>query len=491
LTKMTEPVGEVLLTYGEQERPHIIFIVADDLGWHDISFQNSGIETPAIDRLARQGRFLENYYVQPTCAPTRASIMTGRHVTSHGITYPFDNGIAMGLNLSETLLPEVLSFAGYSTHAVGKWHLGFFKSALTPTFRGFDSFYGFYGEGEDYFSHVHQGAFDFRFDNGRNCGFGCSIVDTTASGQYSTTLFARRALNIISNHDARQPLFLYYSLQAVHAPVPAYCPDEMRAKLKGSRRKRSFACALMLADQSIGDIVHELEQKDMLKRSIIVFSSDNGGAISTTDWRSDDSGSSNWPLRGGKHTLFEGGVRVVGCVWTGWWTRDNQHPYPGVMGSVDWFPTLLDAAHITRTPKKLEGVSHWRALAFEQEPPQTGMFIAMRQFGSNSMTYAYRHGRWKLILGISCTKLQAWGWSEPYGSKLVHNKHIPDFGTVLLFDLKVDPEERHDLSSKMPGIVEWLTKELDPYRSVGERWHISKSELMETRPTTSQWEPWL
>lgn len=417
--------------------------------------------------------------------------MTGRHVTSHGITYPFDNGIAMGLNLSETLLPEVLSFAGYSTHAVGKWHLGFFKSALTPTFRGFDSFYGFYGEGEDYFSHVHQGAFDFRFDNGRNCGFGCSIVDTTASGQYSTTLFARRALNIISNHDARQPLFLYYSLQAVHAPVPAYCPDEMRAKLKGSRRKRSFACALMLADQSIGDIVHELEQKDMLKRSIIVFSSDNGGAISTTDWRSDDSGSSNWPLRGGKHTLFEGGVRVVGCVWTGWWTRDNQHPYPGVMGSVDWFPTLLDAAHITRTPKKLEGVSHWRALALDAKPPRDELFIAMAQFGyRRNMTYAFRLKRWKLILGVSCTDGQAWGWSGLHGSVLVDNETTPEFRSTLLFDLETDPEERVDLSREVPSVVELMTKKLQPYTHAGERWHVDGSELTFREPMSGLWEPW-
>ena len=129
----------------------IVFIVADDLGFNDISFHGSAqIPTPALDELAATGLVLDNYHAQPVCSPTRASMLSGRHAIHHGIYMPFGQGSALRLNLSYTLLPRYLQRHGYATHAVGKWHLGQNELAALPTARGFDTHYGYWAGAEDY-----------------------------------------------------------------------------------------------------------------------------------------------------------------------------------------------------------------------------------------------------------------------------------------------------------------------------------------------------
>ena len=129
----------------------IVFIVADDLGFNDVSFHGSPqIPTPALDELAATGLVLDNYHAQPVCTPTRASMLSGRHAIHHGIYMPFGQGSALRLNLSYTLLPRYLQRHGYATHAVGKWHLGQNELAALPTARGFDTHYGYWAGAEDY-----------------------------------------------------------------------------------------------------------------------------------------------------------------------------------------------------------------------------------------------------------------------------------------------------------------------------------------------------
>ncbi|KAL9973997.1 hypothetical protein ACROYT_G020524 [Oculina patagonica] len=169
-------------------QPHILLILVDDLGWSDVGFHGSKIQTPNVDKLASKGVILDNYYVQPYCTPTRGSIMTGRYPIHTGLQHrailcltPF------GLPLKFSILPEKLREVGYSTHLVGKWHLGHYTSASTPTHRGFDSFFGFYNYGHDHFDHTHEGFLDlFRGDK----------VAREYSGQYSTHLYVK--VNYIS-----------------------------------------------------------------------------------------------------------------------------------------------------------------------------------------------------------------------------------------------------------------------------------------------------
>ena len=143
----------------------VVLVVADDLGYADLGYTGSQIETPVLDHLALNGVRLRNYYVQRACSPTRAALQTGRY----NIRMGFASGVMKPLKpyclpLNETLLPQYLNSLGFTSHAVGKWHLGYYKWACTPTHRGFSSFYGYYTGGEDYYTHTSSGGLDFRLD---------------------------------------------------------------------------------------------------------------------------------------------------------------------------------------------------------------------------------------------------------------------------------------------------------------------------------------
>ncbi|KAF4519333.1 hypothetical protein B566_EDAN008255 [Ephemera danica] len=194
----------------QQQQPNIIIIVGDDVGWNDVAFHGSNqVPTPNIDALAYSGVILNNYYVMQMCTPSRSALMTGRHPIHTGMqhfvifaTEPW------GLDLNEKLLPEYLKEQGYATHIVGKWHLGFFHEAYAPTFRGFDSHFGYWTSAMDYYTHS---------DNDQ--GF----------GEYATRMFTTEAERLISTHDTSRPLFLYLPHLAVHAAnagEPAQAPQE-------------------------------------------------------------------------------------------------------------------------------------------------------------------------------------------------------------------------------------------------------------------------
>jgi arylsulfatase A-like enzyme len=200
--------------------PNVVFIVVDDLGWDDVGFRNNGeIHTPNIDKLAMEGVVLDQYYVQDVCSPSRATFMTGRYPIHNSIVDWIPPASSYGLPLNETTMAQKFKEAGYMSHATGKWHLGFYKWEHTPTFRGFDSFKGFYSGGEDYFSHVANGAYDFRTDSRPDCGKGCSALNTGDQGRYSTTVFSEEAVRIVNSHKKTRPLFLYLAYQGVHSPV--------------------------------------------------------------------------------------------------------------------------------------------------------------------------------------------------------------------------------------------------------------------------------
>ena len=178
---------------------HVVLIVADDLGYADLGYTGSEIATPNIDKLAAQGVKVANFYVQRACSPTRAALLTGRY----NIRYGFQSGVLTDRNnyslpLSETTLPQfVRKTVGADCHMVGKWHLGYHRWEHTPTFRGFDSYLGYYSGDEDYYTHVGDcGGFDLHDDERPNCGLNCSRHAWWAQGTYSTTLFTSRAVSI-------------------------------------------------------------------------------------------------------------------------------------------------------------------------------------------------------------------------------------------------------------------------------------------------------
>nr|XP_037272731.1 arylsulfatase B-like [Rhipicephalus microplus] len=239
--------------------PNIVMILADDLGWHDVSYHGSDqIPTPNIDVLAMDGVVLANNYVQPLCTPSRAALLTGYYPIHTGTQHSsFRSAQPVGLDPDLKLLPEYLKDLGYSTHMVGKWHLGFSKDEYKPINRGFDTFYG--------------------------------------------------------------PFFLYFAPTAVHCGGlndSLQAPKEYVAKYAylGDYDRQIFAGSLAELDNAVGAIVEALYKSGLLNNTIIGFSTDNGGAPVGYSRNT----SPNWPLRGSKGTVAEGGVRGPGFLWTPW-----------------------------------------------------------------------------------------------------------------------------------------------------------------------------
>lgn len=348
--------------------PHVLFVVVDDLGFDDVGFRSGDIHTPHIDALAAHGVVLEQYYAQDVCSPSRASFLSGRYALHHSVVDWIPPASSYGLPTNLTTMADVFKGAGYVTRAVGKWHLGFYKWDYTPTFRGFDSFVGFYTGGEDYFTHQSSGGYDFRNDTAPQCGENCSQVLWAAEGKYSTTVFAEEAVRLINDYDASQsdehPLFMYLAFQGVHAPgeAPQSYIDPYNVSIPDPKR-RTFAGMLSCVDEGLGNVTHALSEKGMLNETVIVFTADNGGPTTTGD----GVGARNWPMRGGKHSVWEGGVRVTGLVSGALLNPAvSGNTYSGLMHAADWLPTLATAAGIELPSEpglaNIDGVSQWDAI---------------------------------------------------------------------------------------------------------------------------------
>jgi len=248
-------------------RPHIIYIVADDLGWKDVGFHGSEIRTPNIDKLAQNGARLEQFYVQPMCTPTRAALLTGRYPFRYGLqTAVIPTPSKYGLPTDEWLLPQALKEAGYNTLMVGKWHLGHSDRKYWPRQRGFDYHYGSMVGEVDYFTHASANVKDWFRNN--------QPVKETG---YVTKLWGNDAVAQINAHDPKTPLFLYLAFTAPHAPYQA--PKEYLAKYKNIEdpTRRAYAAMITAMDDEIGNVVAALEKRGMRDNTLIVFMSDNGG----------------------------------------------------------------------------------------------------------------------------------------------------------------------------------------------------------------------
>jgi arylsulfatase B len=423
-------VLSTLLRFSFSAKPDVVFIVADDLGFGDCSFTGvSDVRTPHIDALAQNGLRMTRYYGQPVCSPSRAAIHTGRLPLSYGLqTYVIDpTGVDYGLNLNETTLPQLLrDKGGYDTHAVGKWHLGMSAWEYTPTFRGYNSFHGFYSGGQDYFSHTADGGYDMHIDASPRCGADCSVVDWSAKGVYSTHLYAESAIKIIASHDHSSPLFLYLAFQAVHSPdqVPVSYIDPYNATIPDLKR-RTFAGMLSCLDEAVGNVTAALAANGF-SDVLIVFVADNGGPIFCKDGPCGDAtGTSNYPLRGGKHSLWEGGTRLTALV-SGPLVHAHGVNETGLMHHADWLPTLLDAAGIDYTPApgfELHGASQWPMITSGApssrnetvtniDPLQPAVGAGPPGQGNAAIITAEG---WKLLLGLVGPPDS---WSPPNASKV-------------------------------------------------------------------------
>ncbi|WP_016953864.1 sulfatase [Catenovulum agarivorans] len=335
-----------------QQKPNIVVILADDLGYRDVGFTGAkDIKTPNIDKLAHNGVIFNNGYVtHPYCGPSRAGLLTGRHQARFGmennVSYSPDDK-HMGLPLTEKTFAKRLQEVGYKTAIFGKWHLGG-APHFQPNKRGFDYFYGFLDGGHQYMpGEVHIGTDGYWLPIMRNTG-------VAEFDEYLTTALSKDAVKFIEQAQDN-PFMIYMSYNAPHTPLQA--PEKTIAKYKHiqDKERRIYAAMIDEMDQGIGLLVDALKRTNQLENTLIFFLSDNGGVypeewLPTFDW------SDNSPFRRGKVALLEGGIHVPFIAH--WPAKIKQgFEFDGLVSALDIAATSVAIAGADASDGLLEGVN--------------------------------------------------------------------------------------------------------------------------------------
>jgi arylsulfatase A-like enzyme len=421
------------------ERPNILFILADDLGSYDVGWRGSEIKTPNLDKLAFGGARLEQFYVHPVCSPTRAALLTGRYPIRYGLQVGVVRPWAQyGLPLEERTLAQALKEAGYVTGIFGKWHLGHFAPEHLPTRRGFDRQYGHYNGALDYFEHTRDGGFDWHRDD-----------KVCRDEGYSTFLLADEAAKFIREHDGAKPFFAYVPFTAVHAPLQA--PEKYKEPYAGMQEnRRTYAAMISAMDEAVGRIIAAVEARGWRTNTLIVFSSDNGGPNPGRLTR-------NGPLRAGKGTVYEGGVKV--CAFAHWPGQIRSNSVVNApLHIADWYPTLLKLAGAKLEQKlPLDGRDAWAAITAGASAPHDAILI-----NATPNKGALRMGDWKLVVNGSLAEPAD---GEDDGKPAAVGKTSPpDAGRAFeLFNLADDPSEKTNLAVKHPEKLAALRARYEGY----------------------------
>ncbi len=436
------------------EQPNIVLILADDLGYGDLSCQGSTqIKTPHIDALAASGMSMTQGYVSaPVCAPSRAGLMTGRNQANFGflsnLTHEepgFDSNYA-GLDTKEITIASRLKQAGYRTGLVGKWHLGHLPQ-YHPLKRGFDEFWGFLGGGYSYFPTVAPGKDEPKMES--------NVEDPPRIGQYVTDDLGTQAIKFIERNRAK-PFFLYAAFTAPHAPMHATKEDlELYAHIKDKKR-RTYCAMVHRLDVNVGRIREALKRTGLEEKTLVVFLSDNGGPV-------DQNASMNAPLNGQKGILLEGGIRVPFMLsWPG--TLAAGKRFTESVSSLDLAPTFLALAGGQNPgPKAFDGVNLMPFLRDDKAGP-----VHREMKWRFTISGAIREGDWKLV-------------------------RLPD-RFPLLFDLGKDPGESHNVFEENMDIARDLLKRFGQWEATlanpkfmeGAEWKIRQLNLYDSKFPTTQ-----
>ena len=408
-------IGAMALAMPLLATTNVVFMMADDLGWNDVGYHGSEIRTPHVDSIAERGVQLNRYYASPLCSPTRAALLTGRIPLRYGVDRPIET--IGGLPETERLLTDVLKAAGYETAIVGKWHLGLAHVKYHPHNRGFDTAYGHLGPAVDYWTHIWDGGLDWHLNG--------NVLNEEG---YTTDLIGKAAERAISERDKEKPLFLYVAFNAPHGPLQAPAESVSAYDSIENPRRRTYAAMMSEMDRAVGGILKVLEDEGLTDETLIVWCSDNGGAVRL--------GADNSPLRGGKGGAFEGGIRVPAAIWKPG-SIEGGRTFTQMMTVTDWFPTIAAASGIDLGSNgQLDGLDMWSALTKgdvveRSEPYVVGVFDSV----------AIIDGPWKYVEPL------------PRGGS----------GVAHLFRLDRDPEEREDLAEAEPERFEAMRQRLHDF----------------------------
>ena len=433
-------------------RPNIVFILADDLGWADLGCYGSDLhETPNLDRLARQGmRFSDAYSASPVCTPTRVSILTGKHPARLHMTIWREAASNRGnrkllnpicrdsLPVEETTFAELLRDAGYYNVHLGKWHVG--RAETYPQAHGFHRNIGgtLWGAPQSFWHPFNGDAYfqDWRY---------VPDLEPSSKGDYLTDVLTDKAIAVIEEQAAaKRAFFVNLWYHTVHTPIEGKpeLVEHYRRKIKDGHRQRNphYAAMVHSMDENIGRVLAKLDELGLRENTLVVFSSDNGGFTRFCKLNKGLQVANNTPLRSGKGSCYEGGVRVP-LIVRGPGVASNRRCSTPVI-SCDLFHTFLDTAQITERP---DGPTDGRTLLPLLRDPQATLnrdtlhFHYPHYYSTTSPVGAIRQGHWKLL--------------EYYEDRPLE-----------LYRLDQDPGESNNLAAAHPAIAERLQKELRAWR---------------------------
>lgn len=418
---------------GRAARPNILFILADDLGYGDLScYGRPDYQTPHLDRLATQGvRFVKAYSASPVCTPTRCAFITGRYPArtrvglEEPLTEPRDLGQrvkTLGLPPEHPTIASLLKQSGYQTALIGKWHLGYLPN-FGPVQSGFDEFFGIMTGAADFFTHKDMAGDPDLYE-------GKVAVERIG---YTTEMLTRRAVEYIANkgkaRTTRNPFYLSLHYTAPHWPWEGPRDQEVSRALKGGYdgftaggSLKTYAAMMKSMDDGIGEVLRALDRAGMTRNTIVIFTSDNGG----------ERFSYNWPFRGQKFSLWEGGIRVPAIVrWPGVFPVGVTTQQAAI--TMDWTSTMLAAGNAKADPAyPLDGNDLLPMLRGTQ-PHYERTF-----FWRNSDQDAVLKGHWKYVRDAK-------------------NEH--------LFDLSVDEREQANYREQNPNMFTELRDDFRKWES--------------------------
>jgi arylsulfatase B len=479
--------------------PHIIFALTDDLGWNFPGYHHGEqgvLHTPTLDALAAGGVRLESSYMYKYCSPSRGSLLTGRYPWKLASTRCnfIPSSIPEGVDLGYTMLPKHLAKAGYISTHIGKWHLGFHAPAYTPVARGFNQSFGFLEGGEDHWTHAcgagkancHVEGRPPHMDPKTNWDLWSQSTQHFPGGPvfgingtegdldtYSGYVFTEQAVEAIASHDLTKPLFMFLSLHNTHAPVEA--PERFVDLYDtGDALKDTFFAMVSVVDETMKNVTDALKSNGMWENSIVVWTTDNGSPVQVAG--------SNHPLKGGKSTNWEGGVRTPAFV-TGGRVPSSMRgkQLHGLVHVSDWFATFSDVAGLgpAADPEGVaaaDSISQWKYISGQvAEAPRTEIVHDHRMFSNASRNHngdlcngqvvyekpgydalgAIRMGDFKLIVGDEHEA----SWFGEFSPNASAPRPLPGMDVVecarrpCLFNIVDDPSEHKDLAAALPHVV--------------------------------------
>ena len=408
--------------------PNLVLVLADDLGWNDLGYHGSEIRTPTIDRLAKGGVRLNRLYAYPACTQTRGAILSGERMLTLGLIEPTPPWSSAGLPLGIATLADDLREAGYATWKVGKWHLGEFFAEQSPNARGFAHFYGFLGGEINHYTHSLHSRLDWQ-RNG-------SSVDEAG---YVADLLTAEAIRLLENHPAGKPFFLDLSYSLPHTPLQA--PDGALAAyshIEDDHRRR-YAAMVAILDANLSSVIQAIKQRPDADNTLVLFMSDNGGAAKF--------GADNAPLKGGKATAYEGGIRVPGIAW-----------WPGRLPPGELREQFISVHDLHPTFRALAGL-----------PPNADRRKVGQNVWPSIESNAAIKRRNPIVLGLALRTLRTAliqdGWklvrAQNFNLMAAPAEQIGEVVKQELYNLMEDPLETEDLAASRPEKLAQLTALMD------------------------------